>query len=504
MAHTYIKCAGKGLILRGEKKIYAKPEFTYKREYYLEQLEQINITKATIIAAIIEIRALWEYVINIAFHNYSHIYSQLKYPLLDQEKVMCQKHSESIAVYDKITGEWLVVPSEPPYQFCYDGKDFIDFSIAKKEKGGWRFLLVGKFTRMMQEPNLVTQTATCRAYFHEFEVPNIRLIVGVPGCGKTRYIIKNHNPGSLVLTSGKEAAEDIRKRMAENNEFPQSNYSRSYRTIDSYLINKRERYVDVWVDEALMEHPGKLFLVCLFSRCRNLYLLGDPNQLGYINRTDVTLRYDKSSMFFKPTETLNVSYRCPVDVMAILSKRCDYAGCVYSASNILRSLKCKIFTSLKDVPRSEGTKYLVFKQAEKKQMKEAGYDVSTVHEYQGKEAARVVIVKMSCNSRETQSESVRHLVVAMSRHRESLVYYSPVRDSLRKLMETRLTDEELRSHQKSLSSYLTPVKHGITIISGMVRTAYYCGCVVVCWFLIVIVWFRNDRQIRNNNRRYKN
>ncbi|XP_063383795.1 uncharacterized protein LOC134670057 [Cydia fagiglandana] len=501
MAHTYIKCAGKVVILRGEKKIYAKPEFMPE---YLEQYTQFNISKAATIDSIIEIRALWEYVVNNAFHNYSHMYSLLKYPLIDQEKMICQKHSESFAVYDKITGEWLVVPSEPPYQFCYDGKDFIDFSIAKKEKEGWRFLLVGKFTRMMQEPNLLTETATCGAYYHEFVAPSIRLIVGVPGCGKTRYIIENHNPGSLVLTSGKEAAEDIRKRMAEKNNVPQANYSRSYRTIDSYLINKREMYADVWVDEALMEHPGKLFLVCLFSRCRNLYLLGDPNQLGYINRSDVTLLYDKSSIFFKPTENLNVSYRCPVDVMAILSKRCDYDGSVYSASDVMRSLKCKNFTSLKDVPNSEGIKYLVFKQAEKKQMKEAGYDVSTVHEYQGKEAARVVLVKMSRNSRETQCESARHLVVAMSRHRESLVYYSPVRDILRKLMETRLTDEELRSHQKSPSSYLTPVIHGITIISGVVRTAYYCGCAVVCWFLIIIVWFKNDRKIRNNNRRYIN
>ncbi|XP_061716365.1 uncharacterized protein LOC133524396 [Cydia pomonella] len=493
MAHIYYKFKGKGgRVLEGEKKIYEKPEF---KPQYLES----NNKKAAIINAIIEITTLWKYVVNNAFHNYSHMYSLLKYPLIDQEKVICQKHSESFAVYDRITEEWLVVPSEPSYQFCYDGKDFIDFSMAKNDKKGWRFLLVGKFTKMMQEPNLLTETNSCWAYLDEFVAPNIRLIVGVPGCGKTRYIIKNHNPGSLVLTSGKEAAEDIRKRMAEKNDAPQSNYSRSYRTIDSYLINKREMYVDVWVDEALMEHPGKLFLVCLFSRCRNLYLLGDPNQLGYINRTEVTLLYDKSSMFFKPTETLNVSYRCPVDVMAVLSKKCDYDGCVYSASNVLRSLKCKKFTSLKDVPRSEGTKYLVFKQAEKKLMKEAEYDVSTVHEYQGKEAAHVVIVKMSHNSRETQSESARHLVVAMSRHRESLVYYSPVRDSLRKLMETRLTDEELRSHQKSLMSYLAPIKHSITIISGLVRTVYYCGCVVVCWFIIIIVWFKNDRKKRNKN-----
>ncbi|XP_047991720.1 uncharacterized protein LOC125230569 [Leguminivora glycinivorella] len=500
MPHMYYKFEGKGVLLQGENKIYEKPDF---KPQYLET----NNTKAAILNAIIEIRTLWEYVINNAFHNYSQMYSRLKYPLLYQEREMCQKHSENFAVYDKITEEWLVTQSEPPYQLCYDGKDFIDFSVAKNDKKIPRFLLVGKFTKMMQEPNLVTKTFTYRAYVPELVVPTIKLIVGVPGCGKTRYIIKNHNPGSLVLTSGKEAAEDIRKRMAENNGVPQSQYSRSYRTIDSYLINKREPYTDVWVDEALMEHPGKLFLVCLFSRCRNLYLLGDPNQLGYINRTDVTLLYDKSSMFFKPAETLNVSYRCPVDVMAILSIKCDYEGRVYSASNVLRSLKCKTFTSLNNVPRSEDTKYLVFKQAEKKVMKEAGYDVSTVHEFQGKEAGHVVIVKMSHNSREGASESPRHLVVALSRHRDSLVYYSPVRDTLTKLMSTQVTDEELRSHQKSLWSYLTPVVESIHIISGAGRIAYHCGCVVYFWFLTIIVsilWFKNDRSIRNNNRNYRN
>ncbi|KAI8436990.1 hypothetical protein MSG28_010392 [Choristoneura fumiferana] len=420
--------------------IYPMPEFNSLRFH-----NRCNITTA--FDAIFEIKALWEYVIKEQLHNYSEMYSQLRIPLSIRTRQDCQKHKEVFAVYDKEMKNWLVESNEPKYKYCYNGEDFEEFEVAKDKLSGNRLLLVGKYTILMQEPNLVRETKVDYSVINYFRKPVMNLIVGVPGCGKTTYIINHHVRGSLVLTSCAEGAEDIRSRIRQVNNHMSPKLRDYYRTIDSYLLHSRRQFREIWVDEALMEHPGKLFLVCLYSRCQVMYMLGDPNQLGYINRVDsVDLVYEKSSLFFKAAKTLNTSHRCPVDVMAIIS--CKYDSGAYSTSTVLRSMKCIHFTSLKYVPNIDGTKYLVFKQAEKKEMKKAGYNVSTIHEYQGKEAKNVVIVRMSSNLRESLYKSAAHILVGMTRHTKSLVYYTPVTDDLHQLMNTPLTDEQLRSHQK--------------------------------------------------------
>lgn len=421
--------------------IYPMPEF---KPAYLPWGHIDN----DILNAIYEIKALWEYTVQEALHNYSYMYSQLRLPMdVAVLKQMCQRHKEVFAVYDRQLKTWLVDSNEPKYRYCYSGEDFEDFDVAKHKTGGNRLLLVGKYTILMQEPNLTNETRITYSMLNDFRRPSARMVVGVPGCGKTTYILSNHARGSLVLTSCAEAAADLRARMARRHDSSESSFRNSYRTIDSYLLNSRRAYQEVWIDEALMEHPGKLFLVCLYSRCQTLHMLGDPNQLGYICRINgIRLFYEKAAAFFNATEILNVSYRCPVDVMAKISRK--YDGGAFSTSHILRSMKCIEYTSLKNVHKNNKTKYLVFKQAEKKAMLKAGYKVSTIHEFQGKEAKDVVIVRMSRNLHEPLYESVSHILVGLTRHRESLVYYTPVRDVLYNLINMDLTDEQLRAHTK--------------------------------------------------------
>lgn len=76
------------------------------------------------------------------------------------------------------------------------------------------------------------------------------MVVGVPGCGKTTFILNDHKTGDLVLTSSAEGAADIRDRRSKNQNI--EDFKRNFRTIDSYLLNSREEYDNVWIDEALM------------------------------------------------------------------------------------------------------------------------------------------------------------------------------------------------------------------------------------------------------------
>lgn len=155
--------------------------------------------------------------------------------------------------------------------------------------------------------------------YENFEIRKIDMVVGVPGCGKTTFIINEHSSGSLVLTSSSEGAIDIRERLSSKTGLPLTEFKENYRTIDSYTLNSRKAYKDVWIDEALMKHPGELFLICLYTGCETMHLLGDPNQIGYINRLgSVSVVYGDFKRFFKPSRVLDTSYRCPVDVMTLL------------------------------------------------------------------------------------------------------------------------------------------------------------------------------------------
>lgn len=137
-----------------------------------------------------------------------------------------------------------------------------------------------------------------------------------------------------------------------------------------------------------------------------------------------------------------MSYRCPVDVMALLS--CKYEGGAKSASTVTRSLFTKPYTSLGAVPLdNKKFKYLVFKQSEKDLMKKAGYDVSTIHEYQGKQAKHIIVVRTSTKTKEEIYLSPSHVLVAISRHTDSLTYYTPVTDLMRKTLDTRISNADI-------------------------------------------------------------
>lgn len=196
-------------------------------------------------------------------------------------------HKEKFSVFDRLESKWLIRSSrDVDYGFCFNGVDFTNFEeqcdTNVDASSSDRLLLCGNFTILMQEPNLIQATLESQLMYDKFDLPKIDMIVGVPGCGKTTFILREHKQGDLVLTSSSEGATDIRERLSKVLSKPVNELRENYRTIDSYLPNSRKEYNEVWIDEALMKHPGELFLVCLYTKCKTLHLLGDPNQI--INR----------------------------------------------------------------------------------------------------------------------------------------------------------------------------------------------------------------------------
>lgn len=57
------------------------------------------------------------------------------------------------------------------------------------------------------------------------------------------------------------------------------------RTIDSYLLNRRDKYARVYVDEVIMAHAGNIVAVAYFSGATEVICLGDTAQIPFISRT---------------------------------------------------------------------------------------------------------------------------------------------------------------------------------------------------------------------------
>ena len=119
------------------------------------------------------------------------------------------------------------------------------------------------------------------------QLPNIVLVRGVPGCGKTKDIVDAHKretpseKGDLILSSSAENTQELRER----SERPDDRVN--YRTTHSYILNakgKEREYKRVFIDEALMLHAGEIVLIAALSKCNELILMGDLFQIPYINR----------------------------------------------------------------------------------------------------------------------------------------------------------------------------------------------------------------------------
>ncbi|KAG8301064.1 hypothetical protein J6590_061490 [Homalodisca vitripennis] len=99
----------------------------------------------------------------------------------------------------------------------------------------------------------------------------------------------------------------------------------SCKTVHSFIINstdylkKNGKYKRGIVDKALMLHAGEIVFVFALAEVSQALLIGDKNQIPYINRTPYDLKYFNILEIAKVTQTLNHSYRCTSSAADFLS-----------------------------------------------------------------------------------------------------------------------------------------------------------------------------------------
>lgn len=262
---------------------------------------------------------------------------------------------------------------------------------------------------------------------------HVTMLEGAPGVGKTEYIVRNHDhEHDLVVTATKEAAIDIRKRVLKRH--PTAD-PRNYKTGDSLVINsvrgkKKDPPETLWIDEGIMKHCGEWFWYAYLTGAFEIVVLGDSAQIPYIERTGRSVFYSLYPQVLGTdviVKHLDVSRRCPRDVVAWLNTERFYKFDVKTTSERVHSVNYVNITSSLEIPISVKSEVvLTFTQGEKIELIKAGYtQVNTIHEFQGKQADVVNIVRT--NSKKINTfDSVPHVLVALTRHTQQLLYYTVV------------------------------------------------------------------------------
>ncbi|CAH2083697.1 unnamed protein product [Euphydryas editha] len=295
-------------------------------------------------------------------------------------------------------------------------------------------VVVARCTRVMLGDRIIEMSKTITSgpevgdVFGAWELPALKWINGVPGCGKTTHIVGNFDEdGEIVATTTLEAAKDLKEKLAHR--YGKKAKSK-VRTMASILVNGFHESIKInrlTVDEALMNHFGAIVMAARLSEAKEVVLVGDINQLPYIDRDNLfIMRYCRPNMTIHITCELSCTHRNPKDVALAINE--VYKN-IYSSNPIVRSLRMERFTGTRIPERQDGTLYLVFTQEEKKTLLSQGYgtgqgsSVMTIHEAQGQTREGVIIIQTKTR-RLRIHDSIPHAVVAVTRHTKTCVYYT--------------------------------------------------------------------------------
>ncbi|KAG8285823.1 hypothetical protein J6590_072835 [Homalodisca vitripennis] len=146
-----------------------------------------------------------------------------------------------------------------------------------------------------------------------------------------------------------------------------------------------------------MMHTGEILFAAKLSGAHEIILIGDTNQIPYINRSEhLEVSTHRITEVAETTKELNISHRCTRSTTALLSPY--YTQGMLTTSYIKNDLKFQIFDSLDNLSHTIDKKKhtcLVFKQSQKREICKRGYTASTIHKFQGRQAENIVLTTKS-------------------------------------------------------------------------------------------------------------
>lgn len=276
---------------------------------------------------------------------------------------------------------------------------------------------------------VLSDSTASRDFLFRLDACKIERIEGVAGCGKTTFILREHDPEhDLVLTQTCAAKDEMIDRQKKvHTDKPADWFKARYKTVDSYVMNRPDKkYRNVYIDEGMKAHPGVACFVVALSGCETAYIVGDTNQLSYYCREEGYNAVHTTYDCFPVARTLSTSYRCPRDTCALLAKY--YEGGMRSVSKFDNTFSLITCPGVSSIPKDTEALYLTATQDEKHTVRNTLLKASvtarvhTVDEAQGTQARTVIFVRTNGNRSIPVYSNLNQLIVAVSRHTEKFVY----------------------------------------------------------------------------------
>lgn len=244
---------------------------------------------------------------------------------------------------------------------------------------------------------------------------NCVLIEGVPGAGKTTHIcnivlplIKSRNESAMFVAPSRNVRDDVRAKLVAH-KIPVHTVHTAMRALAT------AKFDYVIIDEAFT-HPAAL--INWFAQENKIILLGDRNQVGFIDFQSTFPNNIPLADFSLPCMHFRTSYRCPGDVVSSPLFQRLYPG-IHTKNP--RALSIKYITRDPANFKIAGAAHLTFLQEHKNVLINENYqNVSTVAEAQGKTYPTVILHYGGTLGEKALLQNEKHLVVGMSRHTEQL------------------------------------------------------------------------------------
>lgn len=234
-------------------------------------------------------------------------------------------------------------------------------------------------------------------------LPRFYWLNGPPGCGKTYMIMKNYGPEVLVLTATTAGRDDVRAALEDAG---MEGIEEQVRTVTSAVMNPANvlktapSVSTILVDEATMIHPSQIvFLVSLLPNVKKILMIGDVNQIPFIDRLRMgDVQYHKASDVCMRLTDLTVTRRGPAPIVFALQDR--YPG-LRTASSVIGEVH--VHRGLAELIVDGKALYMTFTQAEKRDLiahmkaKDVQPRVLTVAEAQGLTYDTSIVVRYNAN-----------------------------------------------------------------------------------------------------------
>lgn len=356
-----------------------------------------------------------------------------------------------VGVYDNHYGHLVGTADMVVQNAGWDGKKYVtkdsDSTIFNTEE---RYVFMSEELTFLRALSIRDMLHKFHAVINNMKFSNLKMVFvnGVPGCGKTftiahqcRKVVNGvaYMPAyQMILTAslgGKKAYEEY--------EWLDQNQVRTY---DSILINYATRkgifrkVTELYCDEAMMAHFGQILTVIALIKPESVKMYGDKQQIPFLNRV-VGFIMKGSVPHSMRTEYMLKTYRSPIYMLPHLALFYPDITTDNDLDNdapqiILVKTQSKLQLYDFDV-------VLTFTQYEKSLLKDMGNtNVYTVHEMQGSSHNAVAIVRLIVQENHIY-QSPAHIVVAISRHKTSLSYFTVDKnDTLSKLLRDVKIDSD--------------------------------------------------------------